>query len=69
MVIMNNGHNGPASHCCVGTGKGLVSCHNPGHKDVAPHTTWYSGGGINAIWGWSADINTVSEEPRDAFDF
>ena len=66
---MNNGHNGPASHCCVGTGKGKVSCHNKGELDVPPHLTWYPGGGINAIWGWSADIHTVSEEPRDAFDF
>lgn len=57
-VIMNNGHSGDASHCCVGTGKGLVSCHNPGHKDVPPHTTWYAGGGINAIWGWGPDIKS-----------
>jgi hypothetical protein len=49
-VIMNNGHGGDASHCCVGTGSGLVSCHNPGHKDVPPSSTWYSGGGINAIY-------------------
>lgn len=59
-VIMNNGNGGDASHCCVGTGKGLVSCHNPGHKDVPPSSTWYSGGGINAIWGWSADIRLSS---------
>lgn len=52
-VIMNNGKEGDASHCCVGTGKGLVSCHNAGHKDVPPSSTWYSGGYINAIWGWT----------------
>ena len=57
---MNNGNGGTASHCCVGTGKGLVSCHNPGHKDVPPHTTWNTGGGIDAIWGWQADINSVA---------
>ena len=57
-VIMNNGHEGDASHCCVGTGKGLVSCHNPGHKDVPPSSTWYSGGSINAIYGWSADVGS-----------
>jgi hypothetical protein len=122
-VIMNNGNGGDASHCCVGTGKGLVSCHNPGddacvyshisnnrlttvttplhsttlppssinlpstrsrcssafltittpqppsphhhhltgHKDVPPSTTWYSGGYINAIWGWSADIKSAEK--------
>eukprot|EP01038_Epipyxis_sp_PR26KG_P006478 gene6478-8910_t len=38
-VIMNNGHSGDASHCCVGTGHGLVSCHNPGHQDVPPSST------------------------------
>lgn len=60
-VIMNNGHDGDASHCCVGTGKGKVSCHNPGHKDVAPSSTWYSGGYVNAIWGWKQDINSASK--------
>ena len=59
-VIMNNGHDGDASHCCVGTGKGKVSCHNPGHKDVPPSSTWYSGGYINAIWGWADDIKLSS---------
>jgi hypothetical protein len=49
-VIMNNGHDGDASHCCVGTGSNLVSCHNPGKKDVAPSSTWYSGGYINAVY-------------------
>ncbi len=52
-VIMNNGHEGDASHCCVGTGPGVVSCHNPGKKDVAPSTTWYSGGYINAVYTYS----------------
>ena len=61
-VIMNNGHDGDASHCCVGTGKGKVSCHNPGHKDVPPSTTWYSGGGINAIYGWADDINLEAND-------
>jgi hypothetical protein len=70
-VIMNNGNDGDASHCCVGTGKGKVSCHNPGHKDVPPSTTWYSGGGINAIWGWADDINnyfgvTTTSDDADA---
>lgn len=50
VVIMNNGHSGDASHCCIGTGKGLVSCHNPGKKDVPPSSTWYSGGYINAVY-------------------
>lgn len=71
-VIMNNGHDGDASHCCVGTGKGKVSCHNPGKKDVAPSTTWYAGGGINAIWGWSSDIKSgpaaSSEQKEVAVD-
>jgi hypothetical protein len=61
-VIMNNGHDGDASHCCVGTGKGKVSCHNPGHKDVPPHTTWYSGGYINEIWGWGPDIKATEKQ-------
>lgn len=61
-VIMNNGHDGDASHCCVGTGKGKVSCHNPGHKDVPPSSTWYSGGYINAIWGWSEDVKAMEKE-------
>ena len=59
---MNNGNGGDASHCCVGTGKGKVSCHNPGHKDVPPSTTWYSGGYINAIWGFTSDINAKEKE-------
>ena len=63
-VIMNNGHDGDASHCCVGTGKGKVSCHNPGHKDVPPSSTWYSGGYINAIWGWADDIKLSSITPE-----
>ena len=29
-VIMNNGHDGDAYQCCIGTGSGLVCCHNPG---------------------------------------
>jgi hypothetical protein len=59
-VIMNNGHNGDASHCCIGTGHGLVSCHNPGHKDVPPSSTWYSGGYINAVYtytGVASELN------------
>lgn len=35
------------------TGNGLVSCHNPGHKDVPPSSTWYSGGYINAVYSYS----------------
>jgi hypothetical protein len=53
VVIMNNGHSGDASHCCIGTGNGLVSCHNPGHKDVPPSSTWYSGGYINGVYTYS----------------
>ena len=52
-VIMNNGHSGDASHCCIGTGPGLVSYHNPGHKDVPPSSTWYSGGYINAVYTYT----------------
>jgi hypothetical protein len=52
-VIMNNGHNGDASHCCIGTANGLVSCHNPSHANVPPSSTWNTGGYINAIWGTS----------------
>ena len=64
VVIMNNGHSGDASHCCVGSAKGLVSCHNPGHKDVPPSSTWYSGGYINAVYTYtgtsvSSDLNTT----------
>lgn len=62
-VIMNNGHDGDASHCCIGTGKGLVSCHNPGHKDVKPSSTWYSGGGINAVWTYAG--STTEEEKEE----
>lgn len=64
-VIMNNGHEGDASHCCVGTGKGKVSCHNPGHKDVPPSTTWYSGGYINAIWGWADDVKAYEKQEQE----
>lgn len=53
-VIINNGHSGDASHCCIGTGSGLVSCHNPGHKDVPASSTWYSGGYINAVYTYSS---------------
>lgn len=63
-VIMNNGKEGDASHCCVGTGKGLVSCHNAGHKDVPPSSTWYSGGYINAIWGWTGATASSPEIPE-----
>ena len=55
-VIMNNGHDGDASHCCIGTGSNLVSCHNPGHKDVPPSSTWYSGGYINAIYHYTGAV-------------
>ncbi len=61
-VIMNNGKSGDASHCCIGTGHGLVSCHNPGHKDVPPSQTWFSGGYINAVYtftGTAATLNTT----------
>ena len=62
-VIMNNGHDGDASHCCVGTGHGLVSCHNSAHLDVPPSSTWYSGGGINAVYTYSgAFFNSTVEE-------
>ena len=61
-VIMNNGHSGDASHCCIGTGKGLVSCHNPGHKDVPPSSTWYSGGYINAVYTWTGTGTSSSLE-------
>lgn len=57
-VIMNNGHSGDASHCCIGTGHGLVSCHNPGHKDVPASSTWYSGGYINAVYTWTGVSST-----------
>lgn len=68
-VIMNNGHDGDASHCCVGTGKGVVSCHNPGALNVAPHTTWYSGGYINAIYSYSAAaIAGEKEDGEDLYD-
>lgn len=65
IVIMNNGHNGDASHCCIGTGHGLVSCHNPGHKDVPASSTWYSGGYINAVYTYTGvsqqlEYNTTS---------
>lgn len=52
-VIMNNGHDGDASHCCVGTGSNLVSCHNPSHANVPPSNTWFSGGYINAVYTYS----------------
>ena len=29
---------------------------------MPPSTTWYSGGHINAIWGWQADINAKAPE-------
>lgn len=60
-VIMNNGHSGDASHCCIGTGHGLVSCHNPGHKDVPPSSTWYSGGYINAVYTYTGVASTLNE--------
>ncbi len=67
VVIMNNGHSGDASHCCIGTGKGLVSCHNPGKKDVTPSSTWYSGGYINGVYTFSGTsltdkLNLTSSE-------
>lgn len=61
-VIMNNGHSGDASHCCIGTGHGVVSCHNPGHKDVPASSTWYSGGYINAVYtytGVTSQLNST----------
>lgn len=59
-VIMNNGHSGDASHCCIGTGHGLVSCHNPGHKDVPASSTWYSGGYINAVYTYSGVTSVLN---------
>lgn len=63
-VIMNNGHSGDASHCCIGTGHGLVSCHNPGHRDVPASSTWYSGGYINAVYTYSgaSSVSNISSE-------
>ena len=67
-VIMNNGHDGDASHCCVGTGKGVITCHNPGALNVAPHTTWYSGGYINAIYSYSGAATSSDSEKADEED-
>lgn len=64
-MIMNNGHDGDASHCCVGTGTNLVSCHNPGKKDVAPSTTWYSGGYINAVYHYSGSVKEGEEQQKE----
>ena len=61
---MNNGHSGDASHCCIGTGNGLVSCHNPGHKNVPPSSTWYSGGYINAVWTYAGAAEEEKEAPK-----
>ncbi len=61
VVIMNNGHSGDASHCCIGTGKGLVSCHNPGKKDVPPSSTWYSGGYINGVYTYSGTSSSIND--------
>lgn len=65
-VIMNNGHSGDASHCCIGTGHGLVSCHNPGHKDVPASSTWYSGGYINAVYTYVGVTSILNESTIDA---
>jgi hypothetical protein len=50
VVIMNNGRDGDASHCCIGTNDGLVSCHGPGNQDLRPYTTGFFGGFINAVY-------------------
>jgi hypothetical protein len=63
---MNNGHNGDASHCCIGTGAGLVSCHNPGHRDVPASSTWYSGGYINAVYTYSGAFLNSTEATATA---
>lgn len=34
VVVMNC--EGPASHCCIGTGGGVVTCHNHNGKNTAP---------------------------------
>ncbi len=61
----------------LSSGKGLVSCHNPGHKDVPPSSTWYSGGYINSFTGFdsaaAANVSTPSKEmpwsrPADSQD-
>jgi len=59
VVIMNNGRDGDASHCCIGTGDGLVTCHNPGHQNVPPLITGYIGGYINAIYTYVGDTNRI----------
>jgi hypothetical protein len=63
-VIMNNGHSGDASHCCIGTGHGLVSCHNPGHRDVPASSTWYSGGYINAVYTYVGTTSVLNATQR-----
>jgi len=65
-VIMNNGNDGDASHCCIGTSKGLISCHNPSHANVPPSSTWYTGGYINDIWGVSTSTNNAIAQDKCA---
>jgi hypothetical protein len=60
VVIMNNGRNGDASHCCIGTGNGLVSCHGPGNQNVRPYITGFFDGYINAVYTYVATSNTNS---------
>jgi hypothetical protein len=59
VVIMNNGHDGDASHCCIGTGDGLISCHSPGEQNISPSRTGYFGGYINAIYTYVGDNNRI----------
>jgi hypothetical protein len=57
VVIMNNGRGGDASHCCIGTGNGLVSCHGPGNQNVRPYVTGFFDGYINAVYSYVGPTN------------
>jgi hypothetical protein len=60
VVIMNNGRGGDASHCCIGTGNGLISCHGPGNQNVPPLITGFFGNFINAVYTYVGTTNILN---------
>jgi len=60
VVIINNGRDGDASYCCLGTGNGLISCHAPGFQNVRPYITGFLGSYINAVYTYVGQSNKLN---------
>lgn len=60
VVIMNNGRQGDASHCCIGTGNGFISCHGPNNQNIRPYMSGFFGGFINGVYTYVGTNNIAN---------